>query len=148
MTNIYAHRKTARSFVWLIAGMLIFSPLGQHAVGLVLCIETDGHMSIEDAIGLICGPDASPHQHQSTAETDTTSHCGTCIDIPLYVAGDTDCASFLISTRQERVDLPVVDVIATSTIVRPSAPYQVHTQVRTGTDLSLLTDLRSIVLLI
>ena len=148
MMSLLALKRNAKPYVWLIAGMLAFFPLGQHAVGLVLCIETDGHMSIEDAVGLLCGPDASPHEHQAN-EAESSSHCGTCIDIPLYVAGDTDCGSFLVSTSPEaQVELPVVALIPASALLRHHANIQSRTQASMGAIFSPLADLSSIVLLI
>jgi len=143
MRRLLVFKRIARPFVWLVVGMLAFSPLSQHAAGLVLCIEADGHMSIEDAIGLLCGPDASPHE----GETESSSHCGACVDIPIYVAGDADCSSFLVTKNiAVQVDLPVVATIPASVLLRHPAT---NLSLAQASKLALpLADLSSIVLLI
>lgn len=105
---------------WGFGLILLLFPLGQHAVGAVLCIEADGHMSVEDAVGFSCGPYASAHQHGPSSIDDepvADTHCGDCIDIPLPSSSDVDCAAFrlapdvvlpalLLGTPVSRLEVP------------------------------------------
>lgn len=102
-------RTQATSIVWGFATTLLLLPVGQHAVGAVLCIETDGHMSVEDAVGLSCGPYAATHEHSPSATSESAAHCGDCIDIPLPMSVDEDCASYRVTpTLSVEVLLPVM----------------------------------------
>ena len=85
LSSIKTHSAPA---VWLLSTLMLFAPLGAHAAGAVFCIEADGAVAVERAIGSAC----ADGDEESTPFDDT--HCTACTDVPLPSGGDADCASF------------------------------------------------------
>ena len=136
--------------------VLMLTPMGQHAVGAVLCIEANGTVSIEKATGFLCGaPTVSADKHEAadtvaSADTPATSHCGTCIDVVLPGDSDEDCASFLMTRGPTaQVDLPVVAAALFSLLLPEVESLSVRQPLASEPNASSsLTPLRSIILLI
>ena len=85
LSSIKTHSAPA---VWLLSTLMLFAPLGAHAAGAVFCIEADGAVAVERAVGSAC----TDGDEGSTPFDDT--HCTACTDVPLPSGGDADCASF------------------------------------------------------
>jgi hypothetical protein len=63
--------------------LLVLTPPGQHAAGVVLCIGADGHVDAEFAEGGACMSEPGGEEHR-----------GACTDVPIPTGGDADCTSF------------------------------------------------------
>ncbi|MEP0547689.1 MAG: hypothetical protein ABJF88_12210 [Rhodothermales bacterium] len=88
MPSLHRIKAQAASAAWLLSALMLFAPLGAHAVGAVLCIEADGEVAVERSEGAACAEGADEHVPLGT------THCDPCTDLPLPSGGDTDCASF------------------------------------------------------
>jgi hypothetical protein len=150
--SLHTIKRHTAPLAWMLASILLLFPVSVHAFpGIVLCIEADGHVTVEDAQGLFCGPDASPHEHaddEALGQAEDASHCGSCIDIPLRVESDKECASF----RLERA--PAGEPVSPAAAVLPvPVPARRATSVPaphtpgTAPGPSPLAALRSVVLL-
>jgi hypothetical protein len=129
--------------VWLLSVLMLFAPLGAHAAGAVFCIEADGAVAVERAIGSACtdGDDES-------APFDDT-HCTACTDVPLSSGGDADCASFKTESGPSAQTLLLVTALLPPLDRLPVQPSVASTS-KAG-EASLPSDpapLRSVVLLI
>ena len=96
-------------------------PVGAHAQqGILLCIEADGHFSIEIADGIKCASDAElagvfeqvtldDLNHYSTDE----SHCVDCIDLVFESGADADCnAVVILKSSNSAPSLAVAPVVS------------------------------------
>ena len=148
--SLHVIKKKATPLVWLIAALLVLLPLGQHAVGAVLCIGQDGHVAAEGVAGTICD---TPHEVSTDPSAvqgeDQSSHCGPCTDIPLPTGGDVDCASFKTeSGPTAQVHLPIVAVLPSLTLSDDDQRVQPSLLEAPATVSPTLTSLRSTVLLL
>jgi hypothetical protein len=152
--SLYTIKKQIAPWVCWLLVMLMLAPMGQHAVGAVLCIEADGTVTLEKATGFACGSQVgAAEQHETDAvtpaDTKPTSHCGSCIDVVLPGEADADCASFLLSrVPTALVDLPVVVVISSSVMASDAEIMPVRHDPIDEHVSSSLTPLRSVILLI
>lgn len=82
---------------WALASLLVVLPLGSHAAGAVLCIKSDGDVSVRDAHsgGAVVGEHADAHHIFPTIEKPDhgSTHPTGCIDVLVPPGGDGDCAS-------------------------------------------------------
>jgi hypothetical protein len=88
---------------WLLIAVVSLSPIGLHAQsGAVLCIESDGHFTIELAAGTRCAEDddidksleaASRDKDDHEHVSDGATHCDDCIDVILRTGADEDCVA-------------------------------------------------------
>lgn len=106
-------RRLSRPIARALALLMLVFPLGSHAAGTVLCLEADGSVAIEDAVGFGCGSivvERSSGNHSDIevgAAENASSHCGACVDVFLPSGADKDCASFKPDTQ------PTVEHVAT-----------------------------------
>lgn len=142
-----SHTITRRSapVAWLLAVLLAFAPLGQHAAGAVLCIGEDGHVAAESATGASCGSDDGSDE----APVSDASHCGSCADVPLPSGGDADCVAFKAENGPTaQVLLPVVAVLPALAPALPGGRRGLQVSDPPLQDPPDLAFLRSVVLLI
>ena len=88
MPSLFSIKAHSAPAVWLLSTLMLFAPLGAHAVGAVLCIESDGEVAVERAEGAMCAEGTGEHTPLGV------THCESCTDVPLPSGGDADCASF------------------------------------------------------
>ena len=103
-------RHIAKRLTWILIFTFGFIPIGAHTqAGVLLCIEADGHFSIEIAQGLKCSTDlqlqdasleADDHEEEEHLSEDLT-HCVDCVDVLLKGASDSDCRSFMVQYSPE-----------------------------------------------
>lgn len=139
------HRIKAQSApaVWLLSALMLFAPLGAHAVGAVLCIESDGEVTVERAVGSAC----TDGVNEPSPFDDT--HCTACIDVPLPSGGDTDCASFKTENGPSaQTVLPVVSLLPALDRLPVQPPTSVSPRSGQAAAPSDPAPLRSVVLLI
>lgn len=152
--SLYAIKKHIAPRVCWLMMLLMLAPMGEHAMGAVLCIEADGTVTIEKARGFSCGSEVEAAK-QPTADTiasadkEPASHCGSCIDVVLPGEADEDCASFILARAPTaQVALPVVAVVSSSVRTPDAAVTSVrHHPVDERVSFAL-TPLRSVMLLI
>jgi hypothetical protein len=140
LRRIKAHSAPA---VWLLSVLMLFAPLGAHAVGAVLCIESDGEVTVERAEGATCADGAGEHAPPGV------THCESCTDVPLPSGGDAECASFKTEMGPSAQTFLSVAALLPPLDHLPVLPPAVSTS-KAG-QASLLSDpapLRSVVLLI
>jgi hypothetical protein len=83
----------------------------------LLCIESDGHISVELAQGLKCASDLlaeellNDEDHSNEHFSEDETHCVDCIDIVLKGATDADCTSF-VSPKPSETPTASVSVLA------------------------------------
>ena len=142
----------AEKISWVMILMIGLVPAGAHATaGVLLCIESDGHVSLEFASGFNCasqveavnGPD---HAAEHLAPDD--SHCVDCLDIILKGAPDADCGSFISSSGPsdlEWASIPRVELTVSVPDVNTLGQRQ---GVRAETASQTLAQLTGVVLLI
>ena len=109
-----------QKITWLLIAVVSLSPIGLHAQsGAVICIESDGHFTIELAVGTRCASDSEVaaervdenpseerHEHVSDGET----HCADCIDIAISKGSDEDCQAVgPTPAAAPKIDLRVVE---------------------------------------
>ena len=103
-------RHIAKRLTWILIFTFGFIPLGSHAqAGVLLCIEADGHITIEIAQGLKCASDlqlevdlVEPDDHDAEEHlSEELTHCVDCIDVILKGAPDADCGSFVVQYSPE-----------------------------------------------
>lgn len=134
-------RRKSAPVAWLLAVLLGFAPLGQHAAGAVLCIEADGRIAAEAATGAACDSDEAP--------VSGASHGGSCTDVPLPSGGDADCAAFKAeSGPTAQVFLSVVAVLPALAPTLPGDRRDLRVSDSSLQGLPGLASLRSVVLLI
>jgi hypothetical protein len=154
--SLYRLRKAAAPLAWLLASLLLLLPMGWHAAGVVLCIESDGHVSVEHASGAFCSTLAVEHPASAAsshglrgAATDAAAHCVDCIDLPVPRGADADCASFRMErSPAPQVDLPLAAVPPHLEREAPPAAYVPLISPTASDAVSDRTPLRSVVLLI
>ncbi|MEP0547666.1 MAG: hypothetical protein ABJF88_12095 [Rhodothermales bacterium] len=138
LSSIKTHSAPA---VWLLSTLMLFAPLGAHAVGAVLCIESDGEVAVERAEGAMCAEGTGEHTPLGV------THCESCTDVPLPSGGDAECASFKTeSSPSAQTFLPVTALLP----VLDRLPVQVASMSK-AVQVSLPSTpapLRSVVLLI
>jgi len=107
-------RHISQRLTWILIFTFGFVPLGTHAsAGVLLCIESDGHVSVELAQGLKCASDLlvesllDDEDHSTEHFSEDDAHCLDCIDIVLKGATDADCKSFV---TQKPVEAPAASV--------------------------------------
>ncbi len=140
LSSIKTHSAPA---VWLLSTLMLFAPLGAHAAGAVLCIESDGEVAVERAEGAMCAEGAD--EHAPLGDT----HCESCTDVPLPSGGDAECASFKTESGPSAPTLLPVAALLPPLDRLPIQPPAAATS-KAG-QASLLSDpapLRSVVLLI
>lgn len=102
-------RHIAQRLTWILIFTFGFIPLGVHAqAGVLLCIEADGHITIELAQGLTCATDLlsevveeSNEDHDAEVHlSEDLTHCVDCIDVLIKGASDSDCGSFVVAQSQ------------------------------------------------
>lgn len=143
-------------WAWWLVVLMVLAPMGPHAMGAVLCIETDGSFALEQATGLGCSSDAvapkdDAHGDQAFAATTPhpDEHCDDCIDVVLPSGADADCASFVTtSTTSAQVVLPLVAVLTSD--AAPAAVVAAAARAADDAliDTSPIAPLRGVVLLI
>lgn len=147
-------RHISRRLTWILIFTFGFIPIGSHAsAGVLLCIESDGHVSVELAKGLRCASDLlsdkvlNEGEHSAEHLSEDQTHCVDCIDIIIKGATDADCSSF--------VSFNPAKAPSASVYIAPSFPpdYQNLAVLRT-TDSALhkrshdvLTELSTVVIL-
>lgn len=127
-------RHIAQRLTWILIFTFGFIPLGVHAqVGVLLCIEADGHITIEIAQGLTCATDLLSEVVEESAEdhdaevhlSEDLTHCVDCIDVLIKGASDSDCGSFVVSQSQT----PPSPSLSVSVIAPSSFPAHQKQQV-------------------
>jgi hypothetical protein len=153
--SLYTIKNRTAPSVWWFMMLLMLTPMGQHAVGAVLCIEANGSVTIEKAIGFLCGSSevsANKHETDTVGSTDTkpSSHCNSCIDVVLPGESDEDCASFLLARGPTaQVNLPVVAVLTPPVRLSDPETLSARRTLADTLDSSFsLTPLRSVILLL
>jgi hypothetical protein len=104
-----------------LALLMLVAPIGPHASGLILCLESDGSMSLEFLAGLDCAGEGDHDPHESPtvhASSDNGSHCESCVDVAIGFSADLDCSSFTLTVA---LDGPQVAVVETLTSESASA---------------------------
>ncbi len=139
------HRIKAQSApaAWLLSALMLFAPLGAHAVGAVLCIETDGAVAVERTEGAACANGADERDPLGS------THCSACTDVPLPSGSDADCASFKTERGPSaQTLLPVVALLPALDRLPTPFPKAFPSQAGRGALPSDPAPLRSVVLLI
>jgi hypothetical protein len=143
MPRLSSIKTVSAPAVWLLSTLMLFAPLGAHAAGAVLCIESDGEVTVERAEGAMCAEGAGEH----TPLGDT--HCESCTDVPLPSGGDAECASFKTeSGPSAQTVLPVVALLPALDRLPTPSPKASPSQDGRGTHPVDPAPLRSVVLLI
>ncbi len=151
--NLRQIRKRSAPVVWLLTGMFLLFPVGQHALaGIVLCFEGDGRVEVETAHLNDCGSDfwsmvTEIHGERAALQGGTTPEeiCEDCVDVPLFVSFTDAQAFFPVKPASgPSAKLPVVAMLPApprpSVAVWPANPAS-H-------DASSLFSLSTVVLLI
>jgi len=115
-------RLISKRLTWILIFTFGFIPIGTHAsAGVLLCIESDGHVSVELAQGLKCASDLlaeeilNDEDHSIEHFSEDQTHCVDCIDIVLKGATDADCTSF-VSPKPSEAPAASVSVLAVPNI--------------------------------
>ncbi|GEM_PF-4153462 len=120
--NLRQIRKRSAPVVWLLTGMFLLFPVGQHALaGIVLCFEGDGRVEVETAHLNDCGSDfwsmvTEIHEERMVLPAGATPAeiCEDCVDVPLFVSFSDAQAFFPVkATAGPSAKLPVAAVLPT-----------------------------------
>ena len=92
MEFISAYKKrTAIPLIWLFIYLAI---VPMQLSDYVLCIGADGHVEFEAAVNGRCTGTYDLHERRTeiviTAETTPENHCGSCLDLAIFVSLDTE----------------------------------------------------------
>jgi hypothetical protein len=112
--------------------LLLVAPIGPHASGLVLCLESDGSMTLEFLAGLDCADEGDHALHDSPtvhASSDGDSHCQSCVDVAIGLSADLDCSSYTLTVSLDGPQVAVVESPATES--GALAPGVVRSPLRT-----------------
>lgn len=136
-----------------LVALLVLGGLGS-AEGLVLCLAADGHAKIGFAREECCsdffsarGQTTAPQGEQLKGSASGSSHCGSCVDIPLGIGSRTKQQNLILQDSDPSTKLPVALASGFSfspveCVARQCSP----TAQRLGDD--MLASLRAVVLLI
>jgi len=107
----------SKVIVWILIAVYAIVPIGNHAFGSkVICIENDGHFSLESVTGIRCtaaqdqlsGAKSTSTHHESHFAVDE-GHCNDCVDILISSGDDPDCTAS-VSTRNIEVRNLVTEI--------------------------------------
>lgn len=124
-----------------LAVLMLVAPIGPHASGLILCLESDGSISLEFLAGLDCAGEEDHGAHDSPtvhASSDSDSHCESCVDVAIGFSSDMDCGSYTLTVSLDGPQVAVVESLATDAgshaprIVRSADRAQVVAPVNAG----------------
>lgn len=105
-----------KSIVSLVAMMtFLFASHGQTGA-MVLCLEMDGKVVLEAAVGGNCVSETDPHvanprdsESLCTAQHDQ-EHCERCIDIPIALVDFDECHTF-VKVKKTKLKVPFAETI-------------------------------------
>lgn len=127
-------------------------PVSVHATsGLVLCFESDGHISLEYAAGFSCvsevvGLEDSDHAREHLTEDE--DHCEDCLDVTVKGVPDTDCGSSIASSGPSFVEwMPSSWIVTVLPVWDDHHSSNVFSRL-IASDSDTLSNLNSVVLLI
>ncbi len=106
-----------------LAVLMLVAPIGPHASGLVLCLESDGSIALEFLAGLDCAgeEDHDPHESPTVhASSESDSHCQSCVDVAIGLSADLDCSSYTLTVALDGPQVAVVETPASES--RPAPP--------------------------
>ena len=150
-------RHISKRIAWIMMITLGITPIGTHAAaGVLICIEADGHVSIELAKGLKCASDilreglaseTDDHSAEHLSEEDSLAHCVDCFDIVLKGESDGDCTSFIKAPQPDVRPAPAVELIESLLDERPGKHSCTHEAGHHDVNTGIISHLTTVIML-